>query len=48
MDLAMGEKPDVRVLAQIGAHNRFHVSGPAETGRVNDALHAAAAGTRDV
>jgi ABC-2 type transport system ATP-binding protein len=48
VDLAAGEKPDVRVLAQIGAHNRFHVSGPAESGRINDALDAAAAGTRDV
>ena len=48
MDLATGEKPDVCVLAQIGAHNRFHVSRPAETGRVNDTLHAAAAGARNV
>jgi ABC-2 type transport system ATP-binding protein len=48
MDLAAGEKPDVCVLAQIGAHDGSHVSGPAETRRIDDTLHAAGAGSRDV
>src|SRR6476646_1279101 len=48
MDLAPREKPDMCVLAQIGAHDGFHVSGPAETRRIDDALHAAAAGSRHV
>jgi hypothetical protein len=48
MDLAAGQKADVCVLAQISAHDVFHVCGPAETRRVDDTLHPAAAGTRDV
>jgi len=48
MDLATGEKPHVCVLAQIGADDGFHVSGPAETRRIDDTLHAAGAGSRDV
>jgi ribosomal protein S18 acetylase RimI-like enzyme len=48
MDLAVREKSDVRVFAQIGADQRLQVLGPSESWRVDDALHAAGAGAGDV
>src|SRR5271165_1569501 len=48
MDLAVSEEPDVGVHAEIAAHNRFDVSGPLETGRVNHALNPGGAGAGDV
>jgi len=43
MDLAAREEPDVRVLAEFGADNGLHVARPAESRRVNYALHSAVA-----
>jgi hypothetical protein len=48
VDLAAGEKPDVGVHAQIGADQRLHVHRPAESGRVDHALDARAAGAADL
>ena len=48
MDLALGEKTNVRVLAQISAHDRFHVLRPIEPGRLDHPLHSARAGFHDV
>src|ERR1017187_3319307 len=44
VDLAAGQEPDVRVHAEIGADDRFHVFGPAKSRRVDDAFHATGAG----
>jgi hypothetical protein len=48
MDLAASEEPHVRMHAEIGARDRFHSSGPTESGRVHDSLDTAGAGSGDV
>src|ERR1035437_129128 len=48
VDLAAGQEPDVRVHAEIGADDRFHVLGPAKSRRVDDAFHATGAGSNSV
>ncbi|MGD0777861.1 MAG: hypothetical protein ABSC05_34170 [Candidatus Solibacter sp.] len=48
MDLAAGQEADVGVHAKIGADDRLHVGGPAKPGRVDHALHAAGAGSRNI
>src|SRR6185295_9794168 len=47
VDLAPRQKPHVRVHAELGADDRLHVRGPAESRRVNHALDAAGAGARN-
>src|ERR1019366_2110955 len=42
VDLVAGQEPDVRLHAEIGADDRFHVFGPAKSRRVDDAFHAKA------
>src|ERR1019366_6104386 len=48
VDLAAGQEPDVRVHAEIGADDRFHVFGPAKSRRVDDAFHATGAGSNNI
>jgi hypothetical protein len=48
MDLTLGKKANVCVLAQFSAHDRLHMLRPIESGRVNHPLHAACAGVHDV
>jgi hypothetical protein len=43
MDFASGEKPDVGMHAEVGAHHRFHIDRPAEPRRVDHALDAGSA-----
>jgi hypothetical protein len=43
MEPAAGEKADMRVHAQVGADDGFHVGRPSESGRVDHALHASGA-----
>src|SRR3989442_6912277 len=47
-DSAAGEKPDVRVHAQLRADQRFHVRRPSESGRVHHALDSSVRSTLDV
>jgi len=48
VDLAASQEPDMRVHAEICANDRLHVRGPAKTGLVDHALHAAGAGPHDI
>jgi hypothetical protein len=48
MDLTAGEEPHVCVHAEFAADDRFHVSGPAKSGRVDHTLHPAGASPNDV
>jgi hypothetical protein len=48
VDLATGQKPDVRVHAEIGADDRFHVLRPAKSRRVDDSFHATGAGSNNI
>ena len=43
VDLALGQKTHMCMLAQVSSHDRFHVLRPMETRRVDHALHAAGA-----
>jgi hypothetical protein len=48
MDLAAGEEPHMRMHTEIAADNRFHLSGPAESGRVDHTLDTPGARSGDV
>src|ERR1019366_3158804 len=48
VDLAAGQEPDVRVHAEIGTDDRFHVFGPAKSRRVDDAFHSTGAGSNNI
>jgi hypothetical protein len=48
MDLAASEEPHMRVHAEIAPDDRFHLSGPAESGRVDHTLDAPCARSDDV
>src|SRR5664280_2562953 len=48
VDLAAGQEPNVRVHAEIGADDRFHVFGPAKSQWVDDAFHATGAGSNNI
>src|ERR1039457_5964784 len=48
VDLAAGQEPNVRVHAEIGADDRFHVFGPAKSRRVDDAFHATGASSNNI
>jgi hypothetical protein len=48
VDLAAGQEPDVRVHAEIGPDDRFHVFGPAKSRRVDDAFYATGAGSNNI
>src|SRR2546427_2328166 len=48
LNLAACEEPHMCVHAQIGADNRFHVRGPAKSGRVDHTLHTTRARRDDL
>ena|SRR5690242_11194685 len=45
---AARQKADVSVHAKVGAHNLFHVRGPAKPGWINNPLHATGAHSNDI
>jgi hypothetical protein len=48
MDSAPRQEPDVRMHAQVRADDAFHVSGPAESGRIDYPLYPRRAGPDNV
>src|SRR5262249_25025584 len=48
MDLAASQKSNVRVHAIFEPHSGLHMSGPAESGRINRTLNARGASANDV
>jgi len=48
MDLTTSEEPHVGVHTEIAADNRFHLSGPAESGRVDHTLDTPGACSGDI
>jgi hypothetical protein len=48
VNLTAGEVSDVRVHAQVGAGDGFHVLRPAKSRRVDEALDTAGAGANDI
>src|SRR5919109_1531693 len=48
VDLSPGEETDVCMFAEVGSDDRLNVYRPAESGRIDDPLHASIAGAPDV